>query len=293
MTEPINLAALPAPDVVETLDYEAVLAAMLADLRARNAAFTATVESDPLYAEMEATAYRETLVRGRVNDAARSVMLPHAAGADLDNLAALFNVARLVVTPGDSDAVPPVPAVMETDAAFRRRVQLKLEAISTAGSRESYVFHALSASPNVRDAAALSPAPCEVDVIVMAYNDGGHADVATRDLVTAAVSADKVRPLGDRVVVRSAEIINFTVSAVLTIAPGPDAEIVRQAAVAAVQTLTDTARPIGQPVKVSALYAALHQPGVLAVELQSPGADVDVDQDQAARLTALTVSVAT
>ena len=44
-------------------------------------------------------AYRELLIRQRVNDAARGVMLATASGTDLDNLAANFNVERLLITP--------------------------------------------------------------------------------------------------------------------------------------------------------------------------------------------------
>lgn len=290
MTQPINLADLSAPDVVEPLDYEGALAEMLAHLRDLNPAYTATVESDPLYAELEATAYRELLLRNRVNQAAKSVMLPHAVGGDLDNLGALFNVVRLVVTPADDTQVPPREAVMEDDPSFRRRIQLKLEAVSTAGSRESYIFHALSASANVRDAAALSPNPCEVDLIIMARGSGGHADQPTQTAVADAISAEKVRPLGDRVTVRSANIIDYAITAKLYIATGPDAELVRQSAVGALEKLLNVSRPIGFDIRRSALFAALHQPGVVAVNLTEPAADIAVGNDQAASLTTLNIS---
>ena len=74
----VDLSQLPPPDVVETLDFETILAEMLADLRARDAVFDALVESDPAYKILEAAAYRETLIRQRVNEAARAVMLPSA-----------------------------------------------------------------------------------------------------------------------------------------------------------------------------------------------------------------------
>lgn len=291
MGEPIDLSTLPAPKVVEHLDFETVFAELLTDLEQRDPAFSALLESDPAIAELEATAYRETLLRARVNDAAQAVLLPHAAGSDLDNVGALFNVARLVVTPADDSTVPPTPAIMETDEPFRRRVQLAMEAISTAGSRESYVFHALSASANVRDVVAISPGPSEVNVIVMSHDNGGHADVALRQTVAGAVSAEAVRPLGDRVNVRSAQIVNFTVSAALIVAPGPDAELVRSAAVDAVNELMAQARPIGEAITVSAIHAALHQPGVKRVTLTSPSSDIEIGEDQAARMTALTISV--
>ena len=108
----IDLSTLPPPSVVETLDFEAILAAMLADLQARDPAFTALVESDPAYKILEVCAYRELLIRQRVNDAARATMLAYATGADLEQIGALFGVTRLTITEADEEAVPPVPAVM-------------------------------------------------------------------------------------------------------------------------------------------------------------------------------------
>ena len=44
----LDLSLLPPPEVVEQLDYEAILAEMLADLRARDPVFDALVDSDPV-----------------------------------------------------------------------------------------------------------------------------------------------------------------------------------------------------------------------------------------------------
>lgn len=93
----IDLSQLPAPDVVQSVDYEATLAAMLADLRARDPAFDALVESDPAYKLLEVAAYYKTLTDQRVNDGARAVMPSSAIGADLDQIAARYGVERLVI----------------------------------------------------------------------------------------------------------------------------------------------------------------------------------------------------
>ena len=111
----IDLSQLPAPDVVETLDFENILAAMLEDLQGRDPVFNALVESDPVYKVLEVAAYRETLIRQRVNDAARAVMLAYAAGPDLDHIGARFNVKRKLLSPGDPTANPPIEPVWEND----------------------------------------------------------------------------------------------------------------------------------------------------------------------------------
>ena len=89
----IDLSLLPAPAVVETLDYEAILSALKADLiaRAPELAPALQLESEPLVKLLEVAAWRETVLRARINDAARAVMLPWATGADLDNLAARYD----------------------------------------------------------------------------------------------------------------------------------------------------------------------------------------------------------
>ncbi|TAE85068.1 MAG: baseplate assembly protein, partial [Verrucomicrobia bacterium] len=208
----IDLSTLPAPNVIEELSFESIFSAMLADLQARDPAFSALVESDPAYKILEVAAYRELLVRQRVNDAARAVMLAYATGADLDQLGALLGVARFELEPADNEAVPPVPAVMESDTEFRRRIQLSLEGFSVAGPRGAYIFHGLSADPNVLDISATSPDPGEVVITVLSRLGNGSASNDLLDAVEARLNADEIRPLTDLVTVQSASIVNFHVN---------------------------------------------------------------------------------
>ena len=290
MSTAIDLSQLPAPQVVEALDYETILAAMLADFVARDPEFSALVESDPAYRILEVSAYRELLIRQRVNDAARAVMLPYAQGADLDNLAALYDVSRLLIDAGDPDAVPPIAATYESDAALRRRAQLAPEAITTAGSTGSYVFHGLSASPLVKDVAIASPVPGQVQVTVLSTESDGTPDQALLDAVDAALNAETVRPLTDQVAVQAASITTYTIGASLYVYPGPDAEIVRQAAQDAVTQYTTDHHALGHDITLSGLYAALHRPGVQRVELAEPVASLTIAATAAAYCTAITVT---
>lgn len=92
----IDLSKLPAPAIIEELDFESILAAMRADLAARLPGWTAAeLESDPANKILEVAAYREMLMRQRVNEAARACMLAFAAGGDLEHLSAFYAVARL------------------------------------------------------------------------------------------------------------------------------------------------------------------------------------------------------
>lgn len=288
----IDLSTLPAPDVIEELNFETIFAAMLADLQARDPVFDALLESDPAYKILEVAAYRELLVRQRVNDAARAVMLAYATGADLDQLGALLGVLRLVIDEGDAEAVPPVPQVLESDTEFRRRIQLSLEGFSVAGPRGAYIFHGLSADANVLDISATSPTPGNVLITVLSRIGNGVASAPLLASVNAALNSDSIRPLTDQVTVQSASIVNFTVAAGLYVYPGPDSSVVLTKALAALNAYISQVHKIGQDVTLSGIYAALHQPGVQRVNLTQPTANVVISATQASFCTSINVTVA-
>ncbi len=288
----VDLSQLAAPAVVEPLDFETILSSMLANLIAREPSFTALVESDPAFKVLEVAAYRELLLRQRVNDAARAVMVAFAVGTDLDQIAANYGVARLLISPADDTTIPPTPAVFEADADLRARVVLSLEGYTSAGSQGSYVYHALSASGDVKDASAISPEPGHVTVYVLSREGNGAASPDLIGAVEAALNADRVRPLTDQVTVLSASIINYTITAELVIYPGPDSAVVLAAAQAAAADYAAAQHRMGYDVSLSGVYAALHQPGVQRVNLASPSANVVVGDGQAAFCTAINITAA-
>ncbi|MFI9653965.1 baseplate J/gp47 family protein [Guyparkeria sp. GHLCS8-2] len=284
----VDLSQLASPDVVESIDYETILSAMKADLIARDPDLedTLALESEPITKLLEVAAYRETILRQRVNEASKAVMLAYAAGSDLDNLGALFGVDRLLVDAGDPDAIPPVPPTYESDSDFRRRIQLSLEGFSTAGPEGAYVFHALSSDGDVLDASATSPSPGAVTVTVLSRTGDGSAGQTLLDAVDAVLSADDVRPLTDAVTVQSATSQNYTVDATLYFYAGPDRAVVLASAQAAIDDYVAAQHRLGLDVTLSGIYAALHQPGVQRVELASPTSSIVVDRQTAAYCTA-------
>lgn len=289
----INLSQIAAPDVVEQISFEDILAAMIADLQARDPSFSALVESDPAYKILEVCAYRETLIRQRTNEAARAVMLAYAAGSDLDQLGANVNVQRLVITPADPDTVPPTAAVVESDDDFRARIQLSFEGYTTAGSEGSYVFHGLSADGDVKDIQAVSPSPGNVTVYVLSRTGTGAAGSGLLAKVSAALNAEDVRPLTDNVSVSAAAIIPYSVTAELVLYPGPDADVVRAEALAKLQEYTTSVARIGYDVTLSGIYQALHRPGVQRVNLAAPTANISIPDGSASYCNAITLTVST
>lgn len=288
----IDLSQVPAPNVVEVFTFETILAEMLADLRARDPQFSALVESDPAYKVLEVAAYRETLLRQRINEAGRAVMLAYAKEGDLDQIGANYSVQRLVIDEGDPDAVPPVAPTYETDDDFRKRIQLSFEGYTSAGSEGAYIFHGLGADGDVKDIAPVSPAPGQVTVYVLSRTGNGAASPELLATVAETINTETIRPMTDQVTVQSAAIVNYTVQAELVILPGPDPLVVRQAAVDAITAYAEAQRRIGYDITLSGVYAALHQPGVQRVNLAAPTANLTIGEGQASYCTSITVTVA-
>ncbi len=286
----INLAQVAPPDVIEQLDFEQILAAMLADLLDRAPELDAQIESEPFVKLLEVCAFRELQLRARINDAARAVMLPYSTGTDLDNLGALFGVERLMLSPAVPTAIPPIPAVYESDSDFRYRIQLSLEGLSTAGPEGAYIFHALSADGQVLDASAISPTPGQVLITVLSRAGTGVPSAELLATVLAKLSDESVRPLTDYVQVQPATIDQYQVTATLYFYAGPDREVVMANARAALEAYTAGQHRLGLDVTLSGIYAALHQPGVQRVDLASPTANLVVNRQSASYCTAINLT---
>lgn len=276
---PIDLSSLPAPAVVAELDYETILADLRADLltRAPTLAEALDLESEPVSKLLEVAAYRELLLRAHVNASAKAVMLASATGSDLDQLAALMDTARI-------DG--------EGDASLRRRAQLAWEGLSTAGPAGAYHYHALSAHPQVRDAMISSPTAGTVRVMILGTEGDGTPSAEVLAAVEAHLSDDDVRPLTDTVVVVGASITRYQVTAALTLDEGPASGPVMAAVQAAIEAAVGRLHTPGRDINRSALFAALHQPGVRRVELIAPAADIPVGDDEVAYCEAISITIA-
>ncbi len=290
----IDLSRLPPPDIILQRTFESILADLRADFLARFPAFSAAVESDPVQKLLETSAYRELVNRAEYNLRARGAMIAYATAADLDNLAALYAVTRLIVTPADPEIG--APAVMESDDALRARVLLAPDSFTVAGPASAYIFHALSASGDVLDASAISPTPGQVVVTILAQptEDApeGEPTPELLDIIEAAISADTVRPLTDEVIVQAADIAEFAVDATLYVFAGPDRNLILATAQASIADWLAANRRLGRDAPRSAMIAALHVGGVQRVVLNSPVADIAADATQAWFPTSVAVAIA-
>ncbi|MET3916240.1 phage-related baseplate assembly protein [Variovorax sp. OAS795] len=286
----IDISQLPAPQVIEPLDYETIYQRKLAEFQAACPDFTLALESDPAVKLLEVIAYQELVMRQRINDAAKACMLAYAVGADLDNQAANLGVTRLVVTPANPDVVPPVAAVMESDDRLRERAQMAFEGLTTAGPIESYRFHAMTANAHVADAGVDSPLPGSVRVSILGDNASGVPDEALLSVVRNALNQEKIRPLCDLVTVQSAQILASPIVAVLHRRNGPAGEVAAAAGRTALDRWLLQIRRLGAGLARSGIDAALHQPGIDRVALIAPPADVLCDRTQWVRIESITIT---
>ncbi|SOC56467.1 Phage-related baseplate assembly protein [Chromohalobacter canadensis] len=299
MSSPIDLSQLPAPTVIESLDYETILAerkarlvALYPEAEQAGIAETLELESEPLTKFLEESAYRELLLRQQQNERAKALLLAYAAGPELDHIGVTYYMTeRLLLDEGDPDAVPPVDPTYEGDADYLRRILLAHDAFSTAGSRQSYQYYALSADPMVRDADAVRPLPGVVQVYVLSREDDGEASLALVDTVEKALSAETVRPLNDTVRVTTATVLPFAVSASLVLREGPDGDVVAAEAQRRAREYVDERHALGAQIVLGALEARLYAPGVERVTLHSPTADIGGDTSEAPYCTTIEVAI--
>ncbi|EFH8492662.1 baseplate assembly protein [Klebsiella pneumoniae] len=298
MSGTIDLSQLPPPVVVEPLDFETLFAqrkaafiAMYPEDEQEEIARTLELESEPITMQLEENCYRELLLRQRVNEAARAVMLAYSTDSDLDNLVVNFNVERLTIQEEDDSVTPPIEAVMESDPDLRTRTQQAFEGLSVAGPTAAYEFWGRSADGRVADISAVSPTPACVTISVLSREGDGTASDDLLSVVAAALNDEEVRPVADRVTVQSAEIVPYQIDATLYIYPGPEAEPVRQASEQQLQAYIAAQNRLGRDIRLSAIYAALHVEGVQRVELAQPVADIVLSDYQASHCTEYTITV--
>jgi phage-related baseplate assembly protein len=281
----VDLSRLAPPTIVEQLDFETILARLVAKVCELLPSFDATVDSDPAVKVLQVAAYEQMLQRQDFNERLVGRLVAYATGATLDHIGAAIGVARLIVT--GADATTGAAAVYEDDDTFRQRIVLGPEGFAAAGPELAYVKHAKDASGRVLDASATSPAPGEVLVTVLSREGDGTPSEDLLAMVRAVVTDSAVRPLGDLVSVAAAAQIRFAIVAQVFTFAGPDAALILDRARQQLDRYLVDSRRLGRDITMSGLYAAMTVEGVQRVQITSPGADIVCELTQAALCTGI------
>lgn len=276
----IDLTQLPAPDAIEPVSFEAIFARkkqrlielVPAHLRQAVAA-TLELESEPLTIDLQQQAYSEMLVRQRINEATRAGFLALATGADLDHIGAGRGLLRKVIQAADSTQSPPLPEIKESDADFRKRIQLHPEKFAAAGPRAAYLAHALDID-DVADANPLRRIAGTVQVYIKSYSGDGVPQQSLLDQVTAHLSAEERRPLNDIVEVSAAAPKEIVIEYETTYESGPDKTLVAAKQREDLDTLIKQHSGLAVSLALSKIIGALDVVGAKKVKLIRPAEDV-------------------
>ncbi|MBP4976395.1 baseplate J/gp47 family protein [Acinetobacter baumannii] len=296
----VDFSQLTPPQAVEELDFETIfqerkerLISLYPENKKNHIRKVLDRESEPLTKLLQENAYREVILRSRINSQYKASLLAYAEGSDLDAKAADYGITRLLISPEDLTQIPPIPAVYESDEDLRFRTSMAFDGLSVAGPTSAYEFFALSADGRVADAYAFSPYPAEANVVILQRNsNNGAASPELIQIVDIFLSDEKRRPTADRLTVQSAEIIEYEIIAKLHHNNLPETDPLIEEATQNIKTYTTTPRRIGTSVHLSALFKAMHVSGVEYVEIISPSQDIIVTATQAAFCTSINITVA-
>ncbi len=278
----IPLSDLAPPDVAENIDMEAIQREKIDSISAAIAEYNSgDIGSDPVVKVTEDGTYREAILRQRINDAARSVMVASARGADLDQIGANLGETR-------QDG--------EDDERFRQRIVLAPEKFTTAGSEGAYIARVLESSPVIKDVHLDNPEPACILLTMLSTSGSGEVDTPLLEQVRTVVggylpgedpeqmdAAERarirafgkmIRPVSDLVRLQSATAVGYTIEADLVVYQGPDAMVVADTARTQLQQLAASRHTLGSELARTSIEAALHPAGVKSVQLRQPETDL-------------------
>ncbi|WP_264377832.1 MULTISPECIES: baseplate J/gp47 family protein [unclassified Wolbachia] len=244
------------PNIIEPLNFEEIFARMKEELISRDKSFTALIESDPAMKILEVAAWRELLLRQRINEAVKSNLLKFARGEELDNLAEFYGAER-------QDG--------EEDERFRKRIKARIVGSSTGGSKEHYRFQALSADRRVKDALVESKVPGSVEISILS-TELSTASEELLEIVKKQVTRDDIRVLTDTVKVIGCNIMEIDIHSRMSISPVISKEEIKKQFI----KKFEASKRLGWNVTRSWIIANLFVEGVENVELIEPREDVVV-----------------
>lgn len=311
----IDLSKLEKPELLKPLVIEDLIAEMIADLRARDPhQYAEILESDPAVKLLETEAYRIKQEVDQINYKASQLSLAWAEGDLLDHIGLTYfgGTQRLVVQAADASASPPKELVMEKDDSYRYRLSLYPESITTAGSNNAYIFHALSADGRVSDVSVTSPYPgttlvsviaagnalpavdfeapawkqvisgtwgVDVTLNLAAFNPQAStvgADVLAN--VNARLQPDDVRPQSEEVLVQAGVVGDYDLRVDVYMYVGVGRAQVMQASARALIAYVSNQFKLGRDINDSGIKAAAHGVGVQRAVRVTPTADIVNDE---------------
>lgn len=277
MTDLAGLAGLPEPEIIVPSDFEAILLAMqnYAVAQLPSIAGYVSLETEPANVVLQASGYREVMLRALINDSFRQTLLAKANGAALDHLAAFYDVTRVL---------------NETDDQLRLRTVLEISGRSTGGTVPRYTAKALGASVQVKSAIVWrdSTSPL-IRVAILSTDVGGVAGPALIATVQAALDNPSVKMVNDTIVVQSAVTVTQNVVANVWLLSATPQSVFDGLDENLLASWTEETA-LGFDMTRAWLTARLMRSGIQRVEILTPTLDVTVSPYQAIAMGTVTLN---
>lgn len=259
----IDIRKLPPPEVIEKLDFESVKkdlitqykALILEDYRKIYGEEFDILESDPAAKILETCAYREILLRARINDAAKRTLPAFATGNDLTHVLLRYGIER---------------KSEESDDKLLSLLFTKDDLEAAAGSKASYIAHALNLElPKtkerfVEDANAVKGDKDGFVTVYLFFSERFKSERVTPDDITIddllKIAEKTIRyyaPLTDYVEVKTCKKTKISLVFWVKILDGADEKLVVLQSQKSLKELLNL--KIGQSVPRSVIYAAIHK----------------------------------
>jgi phage-related baseplate assembly protein len=254
----------------------------------------------------------------RANWQMLQMLLLWATDSNLDARSADFGIKRQVIAEGDADAIPPIPAEMESDDDLRFRSLLAPYGFATTGSRTAYRFHAMTlgekprvtiespedsvvtltyrfpdstAVAQVRDASARVLVPGTGKVGVWLLSREAENGIPSDELIATAqayLTREDVALETDIISVFAGAPLEYKVRATLHGKNTPDGLIDESAIREALDSYTRNAMRLEGRIDISMLYYLIQQfQTVTSVDLLEPAESVVADHTMAPYCTAI------
>ncbi|MRN37205.1 baseplate protein [Neisseria sp. N95_16] len=282
----IDLTRLPAPDAIEQLDFETIFARkkkqlieLCPDSIKPAIEKTLELESEPLTIDLQQQAYSEMLIRHRINEATKAGFLALATGTDLDHIGAGRGIARKIIQSADETQTPPRPEIKESDAEYRKRIQMHHEKLAAAGPRAAYIAHSLDVD-DVADANPVRAAAGIVCVYIKSYSNDGIPSAALLSKVKNYLSAEDRRPLCDTVEVKAARAKKITIEYETEFEDGPDKALVKEQQRRDLEEVLADNAGLSASLARSKIIGALDTIGTKRINLRQPAADIVCAADE-------------
>ena len=318
---------LPPPQAIERPDFEALFVQFktdyVANLRTLDANLADQVE-ETLSSDAELISkmfqnFALWLINHieRTNEQVRQQLPSYAKDSNLDHVVSLQAIERQVIEPGDPDAYPPVPKVMESDDSVLTRFWLAPHA-PAAGSRMGYRFHALtlderpaiklekvgqhqvvvtytlpdaSNAAQIKDAQARKISEGNVKLVTLAHAGNGEPSADLLSAVTAYFQREDVKPETDNLHIAGAIAVDYILDVVVDVADGPDLSLLRSEMETALADYANEARRLAGVVQRSRIDQILHNAGAKNIQINSPASDVTTTYTHAPHCTAINLTL--